>query len=230
MTLRLVGTIPPEVWNRLGTKVIPKLKAGADLSVGVEFSVSFNADIVSSTVAELRQILNDLGLEDRLKIKQRSSSSYSGFPLIIRDQPASLSGMASYSSDLRQRILHACEHRLGSQQAMANIFGVSLSCVEKLLRRHRTTGAMAPKPHGGGQRPRLDAAAQAQVRRLVHEQPDATLAELCTRAVEATGIRVSVPTMCRVVRRLGLPRQNNRSTRRSATPSGSGERGKTTRP
>jgi hypothetical protein len=75
VTLRLVGTIPPEVWNRLGTKVIPKLKTGADLSVGVEFSVSFNADIVSGTVAELRQILNDLGLEGRLKIEQRSSSS-----------------------------------------------------------------------------------------------------------------------------------------------------------
>jgi transposase len=155
---------------------------------------------------------------------------YSGFPLIIRDQPASLSGMASYSIDLREKIFHACERRLGSQRAIADIFGVSLSFVEKLLRRHRTTGDMAPKPHGGGQRPRLDAAAQAQVRRLVHEQPDATLEELCTRAVETTGIRVSVPTMCRVVRRLGLPRKKNLSTRRSATPSGSSTRGKTTRP
>jgi transposase len=97
--------------------------------------------------------------------------------LIIRDQPVSLSGRANYSIDLRQKILHACERRLGSQQAIANIFGVSLSFVEKLWRRHRTTGDLAPKPHGGGQRPRLAAAAQAQVRRLVNEQPDATLEE-----------------------------------------------------
>src|SRR6266850_4393959 len=128
--------------------------------------------------------------------------------------------MARYSIDLRQKILHACERRLGSQQAIANIFGVSLSFIEKLLRRHRMTGPIAPKPHAGGQRPRLDATAQAQVRRLVHDQPDATLEELCTRAVETIGIRVSRQTMCRVVRRLGLPRKKNLSTRRSATPRG----------
>jgi transposase len=137
--------------------------------------------------------------------------------------------MARYSIDLRQKILHACERRLGSQQAIADMFGVSLSFVEQLLRRHRTTGAIAPKPHAGGQRPRLDATAQAQVRRLVHDQPDATLEELCTRAVETTGIRVSVPTMCRVVQRLGLPRKRNLSTPRSATPSGSSKRGRTTK-
>jgi transposase len=83
--------------------------------------------------------------------------------------------MASYSIDLRQKILHACERRLGSQQAIADIFGVSLSFVEKLLRRHRTTGEIAPKPHAGGQRPRVGATAQAKGRRLVHNQPDATL-------------------------------------------------------
>jgi transposase len=148
--------------------------------------------------------------------------------LIIREPPASLSGMATYSIDLRQKILHAWERRLGSQRAIADIFGVSLSFVEKLLRRHRTTGDIAPKPHGGGQRPRLDAAAQARVRQLVHDQSDATLEELCTRAAETTGLRVSVPTMCRVVRCLGLPRKKSRSTRRSATRRGSSTRGWTT--
>jgi transposase len=146
----------------------------------------------------------------------------------MRGYPASLPDMARYSIDLRQKILHAYERRIGSQPALANIFGVSLSFVEKLLRRYRMTGVIAPKPHAGGQRPRLDATAEAQVRRLVHDQPDATLEELCTRAVETTGIRVSVPTMCRVVRRWGLPRKKNRSTRRSATPSGSSKRGRTT--
>jgi transposase len=137
--------------------------------------------------------------------------------------------MATYSSDLREKIRHAYERQLGSQRAIADIFGVSLSFVEKLLRRHRTTGEIAPKPHAGGQRLRLDAAAQAQVRRQVHDQPDATLEELCTRVAETTGIRVSVPTMCRVVRRLGLPRKKSRSMRASAIPSGSSTRGWTTK-
>ena len=136
--------------------------------------------------------------------------------------------MARDSIDLRQKILPACERRLGSQQAMAHLCGVSLSFVENLLRRHRTTGDMAPKPHGGGPRPRLDAAAQAQGRRRVHEQPEATLAEFCTRAVAMTGSRVSVPTRCRVVRRLGVPRQKHLSPRRRATPSRSSTRGQAT--
>jgi transposase len=92
---------------------------------------------------------------------------------------------------------------ISTQPASAAIFGVSLSCVEKRLRRYRTTGAIAPKPHAGGQRSRVEAAAQVQVRRLVHDQPDATWEELGTRAADMTGIRVSVPIMCRVVRRLG---------------------------
>jgi transposase len=82
--------------------------------------------------------------------------------------------MTSYSIDLRQKILPAYERRIGSQRALADIFGVSLSFVEKLLRRHRTTGAIAPKPHAGGQRPRVDGAAQAQVHQLARDQPDAT--------------------------------------------------------
>jgi hypothetical protein len=69
-TLRLVGTIPPEVWNRLGTKVLPKLHTGNDLRVDVDLSVSLNTDLVRSMVSELRQILQDLDLEDRLRIEQ----------------------------------------------------------------------------------------------------------------------------------------------------------------
>jgi hypothetical protein len=69
-TLRLVGTIPPEVWNRLGTKVLPKLRTGNDLRVDVDLSVSLNTELVQSMVSELRQILQDLDLEDRLRIAQ----------------------------------------------------------------------------------------------------------------------------------------------------------------
>jgi hypothetical protein len=69
-SLRLVGTIPPEVWNRLGTKILPKLRAGADLQVSVELSVSLNPELAPSLAAELHQILQDLGLEGRLRVEQ----------------------------------------------------------------------------------------------------------------------------------------------------------------
>jgi ABC-type amino acid transport substrate-binding protein len=52
--------------------------------------------------------------------------------------------------------------------------------------------------------------------------------ELCTRVAETTGLRVNVPTTCRVIQRLGLPRKKSRSLRRSATRSGSSKHGWTT--
>jgi transposase len=120
--------------------------------------------------------------------------------------------MAAYSIDLRQKILRAWERRLGSQHTIADIFGVSLAFVEKVLRQHRTTGNIAPKPQAGGQKPLLGAPAQAVVQRLMGANPDATLEELCTGVAAETGVRVSVPTMCRVLQRLGLPRKKSRST------------------
>src|SRR5918996_3458417 len=103
--------------------------------------------------------------------------------------------MAAYAIDLRQKILHAYERRLGSQQTLAEVFGVSLSFIEKLLRRYRTTGEFGPKPHAGGQKLRVDATAQAVVRQLVREHPEATLDELCPRLAKATGVPVSLATM-----------------------------------
>jgi hypothetical protein len=67
-TLRLSGTIPPEIWNRLGTKVLPKLRYGESLSVGLEFIVTLDAALVNNTETELRQILDELGVADRLSV------------------------------------------------------------------------------------------------------------------------------------------------------------------
>jgi transposase len=125
--------------------------------------------------------------------------------------------MAAYSMDLRQKILRAWERRFASQGMIADVFGVSLGFVEKVLRQHRTTGDIAPKPHAGGQKPRLDSAAHAVIRRLVGDHPDATLQELCTGVAAETGVRVSVPTMCRMLQRLSLLRKKSHSTRPRAT-------------
>jgi transposase len=137
--------------------------------------------------------------------------------------------MKAYSLDLRQKILRASEQGLGSQRASATFFGVSLSVVEKLLRRHRTTGALAPHPHAGGRRPSCEAAALTQGRHLVHEQPDATLAEVCERLFAQRGLRVSVPTLGRLVLSLKLPRNKSRSTPASATRRESSRRGPRTK-
>src|SRR5262249_51756914 len=42
-TLCVSGSVPAEVWNRLGTKILPKLRSGSDLKIGLEFSVTVSA-------------------------------------------------------------------------------------------------------------------------------------------------------------------------------------------
>jgi hypothetical protein len=69
-TLRLVGTVPPEIWNRLGTKIIPKLRSGTDLRIGVDFSVAVSAELARTLESDLRQVLEDLNLQGKIKIEQ----------------------------------------------------------------------------------------------------------------------------------------------------------------
>lgn len=127
-----------------------------------------------------------------------------------------------YSTDLRTKIDEAYGRGEGTQRGLAARFGVSGTCVVDLLRRHRQTGSVAPKGHGGGQQPRLDAKGLEVVTMLVKAEKDATLDELIERVAERHGVRVSNPTMSRVLTRLGLPRKKSRSTPQSATRRGFG--------
>ncbi len=68
-TLRLAGTVPPEVWNRLGTRLLPKLRSGDDLSVGIQLSVSVDSQFAQNLGTELKQILDDLSIGDRVRVE-----------------------------------------------------------------------------------------------------------------------------------------------------------------
>jgi transposase len=118
----------------------------------------------------------------------------------------------AYSTDLREKITRAYDDGLGSQRAIAELFGVSRSFVEKLLHRRRTTGRIAALPHGGGRTSLCREKEQQLVRRLVEQQPDATLDELCEAIFAKRKLQVSRPTMSRLLRRLELPRKKSRST------------------
>lgn len=72
--IRLAGNIPPELWNRLGTRVLPKLRSGSGLTVSVGFSVVVTEDVASGLASDLQQILSDLGLANVLRIEQASAT------------------------------------------------------------------------------------------------------------------------------------------------------------
>ena len=65
--------------------------------------------------------------------------------------------MRPLSNDLRQRILDAVDNHEGTQRELAERFAVNPSTIVRLLQLRRRTGSAAPRPHGGGKSPALDA-------------------------------------------------------------------------
>lgn len=116
-------------------------------------------------------------------------------------------GMKAYSTDLREKVMNAYKNREGSQRELAKRFSVSLSFVQSLLRRYRSSGTVEPKPHGGGQSAKLNSEEVALITALVEEDNDAILVELCSRLEERTGVKVSRATMGRITQKLNLTRK-----------------------
>ena len=71
--LRVSGTVPAELWNRLGTKLIPKLRSGDGLTVGVEFNVELSAPMAANLQTDLEQALAELKLDGRVSVERSQS-------------------------------------------------------------------------------------------------------------------------------------------------------------
>jgi hypothetical protein len=69
ISLSLRGSIPPEQWNKLGTRLLPKLRAaGHDIALGFNASLNVRTEDVRHVEADLRQALRDLGLEGLIQV------------------------------------------------------------------------------------------------------------------------------------------------------------------
>jgi hypothetical protein len=69
-TLRVAGSVPSESWNRLGTKLIPKLKQGKDLRLDIVLSATFETEAARNVETELRQSVQDLGLQGQVRVEE----------------------------------------------------------------------------------------------------------------------------------------------------------------
>jgi transposase len=121
--------------------------------------------------------------------------------------------MKTYSYDLRERVVRACDEGTLTRPEIADRFGVSTSWIRRLLQRRRETGSFAAKPHGGGRKPKLGPAQRQQLFETITERPDTTLEELRRRI----GAFVHVTTLYRLLAAFGLTFKKKCCTRRSAT-------------
>jgi transposase len=119
------------------------------------------------------------------------------------------------SNDLRERVVGAFERGEGTYLELAERFGVGAASVSRWLRIKRERGDVSPLRHKSGRRPTFDEEGLKELRRLVEEQPDATLAELSARYAELRGVVVALNIICRALQRLELRRKKRPSMRRS---------------
>jgi transposase len=117
--------------------------------------------------------------------------------------------MKAYSLDLRQRVVSAYEAGVETIREVAEQFMVSESFIKKMLARHRTTGDISARGHGGGQPKRLSQAHRQWLLRTVLTMPDITLSELQQELLDEKQVSVSVPTLSRELRALNLRRKKN---------------------
>ena len=69
-TLRLRGTVPMELWNSIGIRVLPKLKAGEEMNLSVNLSVQIDSDRLQNLEQEVKQALADLNLGEQVSISR----------------------------------------------------------------------------------------------------------------------------------------------------------------
>lgn len=119
--------------------------------------------------------------------------------------------MNPYSLDLRQKILEAYENGEGSQRQLAKRFRVSLAFVQRLLNRYHKEGTIEPRARVNGFPPKL-AAYEPEVREIVAENADSTLAELTKKLTQRLGFEFSPSTLHYYLERLKLTRKKKRFT------------------
>lgn len=123
--------------------------------------------------------------------------------------------MRAYPKELRERVVAAVESGEYPLTEIASVFQVGVTFIKKMRRLQRDGEDLSPRQ--GGKPPRLLQAAQLQLLRAeVRGQPDATLAELQAVLAEKGGVTASLPTVCRALQELNLPRKKKLSATVSA--------------
>jgi transposase len=118
---------------------------------------------------------------------------------------------------LRQAIVRAFHQEGLSYEQIARLLGVAQATVSRVLRLHRETGDVTPRPRGGGNFSPLRGEVAEELKRLVLQTPDATVVELMRQLTARTGVVTSRAALQRALHRLGFSHKKSPSSPPSAT-------------
>src|SRR5271167_3459496 len=119
---------------------------------------------------------------------------------------------------VRERILQLYEQGKSTHE-IAAFSGFCVAAVRRVRQQFKARGTLKPQTHLCGRKTLLTAARKVRLRKLVTDQPDATLAELGARLDRPFG----TSTVDVWLRRLGLSYKKN-AVRRRTKPAGRGRK------
>ncbi len=64
------GNIPPEQWNRLGTRLIPKMRAAGTLTAAIRLEAEVEPTRGAALATELQQIIDEIGLSGAVRVER----------------------------------------------------------------------------------------------------------------------------------------------------------------
>lgn len=124
---------------------------------------------------------------------------------------------------LRAAIVRAFHEQGMSYQEIAELLGVGEATVSRVLRLHRETGSVAPRPRGGGNFSPIRGEVADELSAVVAERSDATVEELTTELAQRVGVKTSRSAVLRALHRLGFTRKKSPSLpKRGIAPTSSG--------
>lgn len=108
-----------------------------------------------------------------------------------------------YSVDLREKLIAVWQKRKLNVEELAELFDVGTATVKRWQRLYRETGAVKPKPHGGGRKLVISETQLEIVQQLVQSHPDWTEEEFHAELCNKHDFAVSRSSVGRAIRKLG---------------------------
>ena len=112
-----------------------------------------------------------------------------------------------FSLDLRLRVIWLALLQNHTSKSISRLLYMSTRTVERYLRRYFANGSIEPEKARHGPSQLLTSYEQFLLVKAVVRRPSAYLSELADELENVTGRVVSVPTLCRVLKRLNFSRK-----------------------
>lgn len=121
------------------------------------------------------------------------------------------------SFDLRRRVVEAYKLGEGGYGTLAKRFSVALSSVQRWVGLDNFFGDCSARPHAGGVPPKITEEQWPQLKTLIEEKSDRTLAELAEEWNARNNTNVHYSSIDRALRRMGITLKKRNSWQRKGT-------------